>query len=144
MPRKLSLREDPNHLKKQKSLFPDDSGLIKKSPETLASEYIAKLQMNHFVMKNKVYLSNYIDNNIGIALGHIKNAYKKYVCEKKWPEKKFNEVIKDIIKRNKIISEKEIIETGKQFDEGSIVSDFQNEKTEEEYLKILLKQWGDE
>lgn len=144
MSRKISLREDPNHLKKQKALIFGNNQKIIKSTDVLASEYIAKLQMNHFVSRNKVYLLNYINNNIGIALGHIKNAYKKYVCSQKWTETKFDTVLKDIIKRKKIISEKELDETGIKFDSGAIMADKIDEKSEDELLKILLKQWGDE
>lgn len=88
--------------------------------ETQASDFISRLQSSGFINRNKSYLSNYINADMGIAFAHIKNAYVKYVIEGGWSEEKFESVLYAIIDKNNMLVPNAFFKVGIQYDKGKV------------------------
>lgn len=118
-------------------------GELKKNDDTLADEYLSKIMNEGFVSKNKVYLQNYLNSEISIALSHIKNAYKSYVCSGKWSEEKFNRVRDEIISKRFMFTGTTLMKTGILYDEGKLkkientIEPYYSELSEEQVLELL-------
>ncbi|HHT97933.1 MAG TPA: hypothetical protein GXZ90_08590 [Clostridiales bacterium] len=107
---------------------------IEDKDEVKASKFISNLQKKGFIGTNKIYLKNYINADIGIALSHIKNNYKKYVCEGGWTEKKFEEIIYIIVKYRQMLIPVVFLRYGSKYDNGELVKEIELEK--KKYSKI--------
>lgn len=112
-------------MKKMNSLF--DVEIIPPE-ERKASEFINKLTKKGFIGKNKVYLENYINSDLGIAFGHIKNAYKNYVSKGNWSEQKFEDIIYIIAKNRKMLIPNVFIMYGTKYDEGKLTHEVNLER----------------
>lgn len=125
--------------------------------EDKASKFISKLQKDGFVGKNKVYLSNYINADIGIAFSHIKDSYKRYVCEGNWSEEKFEDIIYVIANDRKMLIPNVFLRYGTMYDNGelgqrinlikkknkeSLSSSSNTSKEEQELLDYIEKHGG--
>lgn len=106
---------------------------IEDKDEVKSSKFISNLQKKGFVGKNEIYLKNYIDANIGIAFSHIKQSYKKYVCEGGWSEKKFQDIIYLIAKDRKMLIPSVFLNYGSRYDDGKLTREvaIENKKYEE-------------
>lgn len=113
-------------MKKVVSLFDIE---VEDTDETKASSFISKLQSQGFVGRNKIYLQNYIDGDVGIALGHIKSNYKRYVLEAGWSEEKFEDVINVIIRHRKMLIPNVFLRYGMMYDDGKITQEAQLERS---------------
>jgi len=101
---------------------------IEDKEEIKASKFVSKLQKKAFVSNNEIYLKNYIDADIGIAFSHIKNNYKKYVCQAGWSEEKFEDVIYIIAKHRKMLIPSVFLNYGSKYDDGKLTKEIQMEK----------------
>jgi hypothetical protein len=90
------------------------------SADNLAEQYISKLQADGFITKNKAYLANYINSDVGIAFSHIKTAYKQYVISGGWTDKKFSAVIDEIMLRRVFFNAKSFLSIGIDYDSGKL------------------------
>lgn len=100
---------------------------IEDKDEIRASKFIGRIQ-NDFIDNNMVYLNNYIDADIGIAFAHIKNCYKKYVCEAGWEEEKFEGIIYIIAKYRKMLIPSVFLNYGAKYDDGKLTKEINLEK----------------
>lgn len=125
-------------------------GVIKKTPEMKAEEYLSGIMSNGFIDKHKLYLENYINSDLSIALSHIKSAYKTYVAEGSWSDNKFDKVIEELIQRRWMLTTKSFMNLGIDFDQGKLVksinppqyggfgnSEPQQEISDEELFELL-------
>lgn len=141
-------------MKKMNSLFDVE---IVAPDDRKAGEFLNKLKEKGFIGKNKIYLENYINSDISIAFGHIKNAYKNYVCKGSWSEEKFEDIIYLIAKNRKMLIPNSFIFYGAKYDEGKLKNEVnierrkynQNVKTEnniskeeQELLDYIAKNGG--
>lgn len=120
-------------MKKMNSLF--DVEIIPPE-ERKASEFISKLKEKGFIGKNKIYLQNYINSDIGIALGHIKSAYKNYVCNGKWSEQKFEDIVLLIARDRKMLVPNTFIYYGTKYDDGKLNSEVSLERRKYELKPV--------
>lgn len=88
--------------------------------EDKSSEFVSKLQKDGFVGRNKTYLSNYINADIGIAFSHIKDSYNKYVLEGNWSEDKFEDIIYVIANDRKMLIPSVFLRYGTLYDDGEL------------------------
>lgn len=101
---------------------------IKDKDEEKATKFISNLQDMGFVGVNETYLKNYIDSDIGIALSHIRNGYKKYVCKGNWSEEKFQEVIYIIVRHRQMLIPAVFLKYGIKYDDGELTKEINLEK----------------
>lgn len=113
---------------------------VEDSDEIKASKFISKLQKKGFVGKNKVYLKNYINADIGIAFSHIKTNYKKYVCEGGWPEEKFEDLIYVIAKNRRMLIPNVFLQYGTLYDDGKLVREIAIERKKYEKSKEVTNE----
>ena len=111
---------------------------IEDKDEIRASKFIGRIQ-NDFIDNNKVYLNNYIDADIGIAFAHIKNCYKKYVCEAGWKEEKFEGIIYVIAKHRKMLIPSVFLNYGAKYDDGKLTKEINLEKRKYNLNKTTKK-----
>lgn len=88
--------------------------------ESKSTKFISKLQNKGFIGKNEIYLKNYIDADIAIALSHIKTNYEKYVCKGAWDEEKFEGILFVLIQERKMLSSGAFMKYGILYDEGKL------------------------
>ena len=100
---------------------------IEDKDEIKASEFLGRFKDN-FIDNNEIYLKNYIDADIGIAFSHIKNCYKRYVCEAGWDEKKFEGIIYIIAKHRKMLIPSVFLNYGMKYDDGKLTKEIELEK----------------
>lgn len=93
---------------------------IVKTEEDYASEFLGKLKKMGFIEVNMLYLTNYIDADLSIALSHIKEGYKKYVSTKKWTEEKYLHVVLILAKERKMLIPASFLKCGIKYDEGKL------------------------
>lgn len=117
-------------MKKMMPLFEDIQ--IEDTDEQKASAFISKLQSQGFVGRNKIYLQNYIDGDVGIALGHIKSNYKRYVLEAGWSEEKFEDVVNVIIRHRRMLIPNVFLRYGMMYDDGKLKREVQLERAKYE------------
>ena len=101
--------------------------VIEDKDEIKAKNFISKFK-DDFIDNNEVYISNYINADIGIAFSHIKNAYKKYVIEAKWDEDKFLGVIYIIAKHRRMLIPSVFLNYGAKYDDGKLTQEINMEK----------------
>lgn len=102
---------------------------IEDKDEIKASKFISNLQAKGFIGRNKIYLQNYINADISIALSHIKNSYKQQVCgPANWSEEKFADIVLLIAKDRKMLIPAVFLTYGTKYDEGKLVRDVAIEK----------------
>lgn len=101
---------------------------FKETPDTLAENFISKLQSMGFVSINKLYLENYINADISIAFSHIKSHHKNYVGKNSWSEDKFFDVILVAIRRRMMLTTNTFLKLGLQYDEGKLTQDVRVER----------------
>lgn len=97
-------------------------GPVKKSSEILAEEYLSGIMSNGFVGKHKLYLENYINSDLSVALSHLKKAFKTYVAEGTWSEEKFNDVVEELIRRRWMLTTQSFMRIGIDYDEGKLAN----------------------
>lgn len=119
---------------------------IEDKDEVKSTKFISMLQSKGFVGKNKIYLENYINADIAIAFAHIKQNYKKYVCEGKWSEEKFEDIIYVIAKNRKMLIPSVFLDYGSKYDSGKLKREVAQErmKYEEKVVPVDLKQEEDD
>ena len=100
---------------------------IEDKDEIKSSKFVGRIK-DDFIDNNEVYLKNYIDADIGIAFKHIKDCYKKYVCEANWEEEKFEGVIYIIAKHRKMLIPSVFLNYGMKYDDGKLTKEIQLEK----------------
>lgn len=98
-----------------------------KTEDDYATEFIGKLQKMEFVAVNMVYLVNYIDADISIALSHIKEGYKKYVSTNKWSEEKYLHVVLVIARDRQMMIPGVFLKYGAKYDEGKLKREVSSE-----------------
>lgn len=108
---------------------------IEHPDEIKASKFISKLQSKGFVGKNKVYLQNYINADIGIAFNHIKQNYKTYVIKGGWSERKFEDIIYVIAKDRQMLIPNVFLRYGTKYDEGKLSREVNLERRKYEETK---------
>lgn len=94
--------------------------------EMKAQKFIGRFK-DDFIDNNEIYLKNYIDADIGIALSHIKTAYKKYVISGKWPEEKFEGVVYIIAKHRQMLIPSVFLRYGSRYDDGKLTQEIKME-----------------
>lgn len=122
----------------------DFMGEVKKTKEAESSSFLFGLTQDDFIETNKVYLMNYINADISIALSHIKNSYKKYVLEGGWSQDKYETVLEEIISKRWMLSSSSFMKLGVRFDEGKLhrkIKTPTSSLTDEEMLRILRKNY---
>lgn len=100
---------------------------IEDKDEIKASKFIGKIK-DDFIDNNEIYLKNYIDADVGIAFKHIKDCYKKYVCEAGWDEEKFEGIIYVIAKHRKMLIPSVFLNYGMRYDDGKLTKEIELEK----------------
>lgn len=95
-------------------------GELPKTHEQKADEYSAKLMAEGFIGRHDIYLSNYVNSEIGIAMSHIKKHYIEYVLKGEWDEKKFSVVLEEIINKNFMLTNMSFLKMGTKYDKGEI------------------------
>lgn len=105
--------------------------------EIKSKQFISKLQQKGFFGKNKVYINNYIDSDVGIVYGHIKNNYKKYVIEGSWSEEKFEDIIDIIAKDRKMLIPNVFLRYGIMYDDGKLTHKIAQERRKYEVPEKL-------
>lgn len=88
--------------------------------ERKRTEYINKLTHSGFIDQNRIYLMNYINGDLSIALSHIKDAYTKYVIDNNWPEEKFTTVMNAIINKTYMLTSANFMRMGIKYDKGTL------------------------
>lgn len=101
---------------------------VTKTDEEKATEYLSKLQKMNFVGVNMIYLTNYIDGDLSIALGHIKDGYKRYVLSGNWSEQKFTDIVLVIARERKMMIPVVFLQYGMKYDEGKLSREINLEK----------------
>lgn len=118
-------------------------GEVKKTTKMLADEYLSGIISNGFIGKNEVYLSNYINADISIALAHVKNTYTTYVLNGKWSLEKYDTVLKEAISRRWFLSNTTFLKLGTLFDEGKLQPKLEvmssPEPSDDELFDLLMK-----
>lgn len=94
--------------------------------EMKAQKFIGRFK-DYFIDNNEIYLKNYIDADIGIALSHIKTAYKKYVISGEWPEEKFEGVVYIIAKHRQMLIPSVFLRYGSRYDDGKLTQEIKME-----------------
>lgn len=94
--------------------------------EMKAQKFIGRFK-DDFIDNNEIYLKNYIDADIGIALSHIKTAYKKYVISGEWPEEKFEGVVYIIAKHRQMLIPSVFLRYGSRYDDGKLTQEIKME-----------------
>lgn len=115
-------------------------GEVVKTPDMLADEYLSTIMSNGFVGKHKIYLENYINADMAIALSHIKNSYKTYVIDGNWSKDKYETVLEAVIAKRWFLSTTSFLKLGIQFDEGKLIPQISSptfELTDAEILEAL-------
>ncbi len=112
---------------------------IEDPDEVKASKFISKLQSKSFVGKNMVYLQNYINADIGIAFGHIKQNYKTYVIKGGWSEEKFEDIIYLIAKDRQMLIPNVFLRYGTKYDEGKLKKEVAMERRKYENSTVKIK-----
>ena len=112
---------------------------IEDKDEIKSSKFIGKIK-DDFIDNNEIYLKNYIDADIGIAFKHIKDCYKKYVCEANWEEEKFEGVIYIIAKHRKMLIPSVFLNYGMKYDDGKLTKEIQLEKKKYELNRQRKKE----
>lgn len=111
---------------------------IKDTDEIKASEFIGRFK-DDFIDNNEIYLKNYIDADIGVAFSHIKQCYKRYVCEAGWDENKFEGIIYIIAKNRKMLIPSVFLNYGMKYDDGKLTKEIAGEKRKYNLNKEKLK-----
>lgn len=111
---------------------------IEDKDEIKATKFISKLHDKDFVGVNENYLKNYIDSDLSIALAHIRNGYKKYVCEGNWSEEKFEGVIYVAIRHRQMLIPNVLLKYGMKYDDGELVKEINLEKKRYDKAKSEL------
>lgn len=88
--------------------------------EVKATKYMADLNRRGFIGHNELYLRNYVNSDLGIALAHIRQNYIKYVIEGHWSEDKFNTAIAAIISKYQLLTAGNFMRAGRDFDLGKL------------------------
>lgn len=123
--------------------------------EVKATKFISKLQSKGFVGRNKIYLTNYINADIGIAFSHIKTNYKRYVLEGGWSEEKFEDIIYIIANERQMLIPNVFLRFGIMYDDGKLTHKISQERRkydepeeeisdEDELLEYIRKHGGGE
>lgn len=120
--------------------------------EQKSTEFISKLQKMGFIGKNKVYLSNYINADLSIALSHIKQNYKRYVLNGTWDEEKFLSIVLLIASERRMLIPNVFLTLGTQYDDGKLTQKIAMERrkyeepdkvsSEDELLEYIRKHGG--
>ena len=106
--------------------------------DTESTKFIKKLTKSGFISRNKTYLSNYINSDLSIALSHIKKTYEKYVVDGNWSEEKFELTLKTVIEKRELITPRNMLKYGYEFDDNSSKSEREKEK-HENFLAMVEK-----
>lgn len=109
---------------------------IEHPDEVKASKFVSKLQEKGFVGKNMVYLKNYINADIGIAFGHIKQNYKTYVIKGGWSERKFEDIIYVIAKDRQMLIPNVFLRYGTKYDDGKLSREVNLERRKYEAAEV--------
>lgn len=102
--------------------------VIEDKDEVKATKFLSGLQQKGFIGKNKIYLENYINADMAIAFAHIKQNYKKYVCEGGWSEEKFEDIIIIIAKNRRMLIPSVFLDYGAKYDTGKLSREIAMEK----------------
>lgn len=128
---------------------------IEDPEEVKCTKFLNKIRDDGFILAHKVYLENYINADIAIALAHIKNCYKTYVCRGKWSEEKFEGIMLIIARNRQMMTPTSFLKHGTKYDEGKLSRDItierkklegalskQNEKSDEQELLDYIAKHG--
>lgn len=126
---------------------------IEDKDETNASNFIYRLTRKNFIALNDVYLKNYINASLPIALSHIKISYKMYVSNGGWDEEKFEDVLFVIAKRRSMLIPNVFLKIGTLYDDGKLTKEVELERRkyetteevntdEQELLDYIAKHGG--
>ena len=96
--------------------------------EVKASNFIHQLTQSGFIDINKVYLENYINADLGIALNHIKQGYKNYVIAGGWSEEKFKDIVLLIARNRQMLTSPVFLRYGTRYDDGKLTREINLEK----------------
>lgn len=110
----------------------------KKSSDSKAARFIAKLDELKFTEQNEKALDNYMKKGRGVAFMHIKSSYKKKVLSGDWSERKFADVTYLIARDKKLFSEKFYSEYGRHYGTKITEMDLLTERAK--YEKAAIKQ----
>ena len=113
---------------------------IPMTDEERASKFISKLQEMDFVGVNMVYLTNYIDADLSIGLGHIKDGYKRYVATNKWSEEKYLHIVLMIARNREMMIPVVFMKYGIKYDEGKLAREVNLELQKYEKAKKALEE----
>lgn len=104
--------------------------------EVKATKFISMLQAKGFIGINTIYLTNYINADIAIAFGHIKNNYKTYVIKGKWSERKFEDIVYLIAKDRQMLIPNVFLRYGIKYDEGKLAREINLERRKYEKSSV--------
>jgi hypothetical protein len=118
--------------------------VIEDKDEVKATKFLSGLQQKGFIGKNKIYLENYINADMAIAFAHIKQNYKKYVCEGGWSEEKFEDIIIIIAKNRRMLIPSVFLDYGAKYDTGKLSREIAMEKLKYEKKPTTAKDEDEE
>lgn len=118
--------------------------VIEDKDEVKATKFLSGLQQKGFIGKNKIYLENYINADMAIAFAHIKQSYKKYVCEGGWSEEKFEDIIIIIAKNRRMLIPSVFLDYGAKYDTGKLSREIAMEKLKYEKKPTTAKDEDEE
>lgn len=110
----------------------------KKSSDSRAARFIAKLDEIKFTEKNEKALDSYMKKGRDVAFMHIKSSYKKKVLSGDWSERKFADITYLIARDKKLFSEKFYSEYGRHY--GTKITEMEILIERAKYEKSAIKQ----
>lgn len=108
--------------------------------EAKAENFLSKIMDKDFVGKHELYLTNYINSDISVALDQIKKGYLNYVVKGNWSEEKYETVVNYAATTQRMLIPNTFIALGIQFDNGEIqpeVESAYDTMSDEDILAIL-------
>lgn len=123
---------------KNRQVLPGMSPLPPKK-DAKGTEYLSNIQEQKFVDKNRKYLENYINSDLGIAFSHIKTSYMNYVINGLWTREKFDTVLQAIIDKYWMLTNRSFMTLGKQYDEGKLKFPKETDDLSDEEIDEMLE-----